>query len=246
MPAVRLEELTGGIDRQAAVPRQVRGDVDRAGECHAAGQRHRLPAGGPRERRTAAAPQPEQPDHAQRGRDRNVLHRQPGQRHNREAEYDLIATPQRARQRRHGGRCRQRGRYLRVDLLPVHRHGGRDREHRDDRSRHRERHTEPADRGPQGQPGQGTGEHGERRLARDPAAERHRQCQEPRQQRVVRAHPRPVRVLARLGRQVGLVERTVALRGQLVGDVQARVLAERDRGQQVVRLVTTDHGAVGR
>ena len=57
------------------------------------------------------------------------------------------------------------------------------------------------------------------------------------QQRIVRADELPAVADLLLHGQVGAVEVAVPLLGALVADVEVEVLAEADRGQQVLRLV---------
>ena len=85
--------------------------------------------------------------------------------------------------------------------------------------------------------GEHAGERGERELRPDPTADEHRHREERGQQRIVRAHEVPVGPDLLLQREVVPVEHAGALVGPLVAEVQVVVLAQADRGHQVLRLV---------
>jgi hypothetical protein len=85
--------------------------------------------------------------------------------------------------------------------------------------------------GPHQDARQDAGQRGQRGLGGDPAAEAHGNRQEDRQQRVVRADLVAVRPDHGLHRKSGLVERPVALGGQLVVDGQVAVLGQAEGGQ---------------
>ena len=95
--------------------------------------------------------------------------------------------------------------------------------------------------------GSHTGDHGQRRLRRRPAADAHRHGEQRRQQRIV-GRDLPIRSRrgpssAGRGRPRGTA---VPPLGDLVADVEVDVLADAGRRQQVLRFVSRHTGAVRR
>ena len=105
---------------------------------------------------------------------------------------------------------------------------------------------EAHDRDPHHRGREHTGECGEGELRADPTADEHRHREERGQQRIVRAHEVPVGPDLLLQREVVPVEHAGALVGPLVAEVQVVVLAQADRGHQVLRLVGGHVPAGGR
>ena len=143
-----LELVAAGVRGDAAVDRLVHGQVDDP----AGGERAGEDGGGAAPVRP---PQAARGDQVERGGDGGVLHRQPGQRDDRQREHG-----QRARgrpgggQRGHGDQRGQRAGQLRVDLLPVHGQRGGAGRQRDPGHREPGRHREPAYGDPEQQRGQ--------------------------------------------------------------------------------------------